>query len=177
MNAFIIGAGFTKAVFPDCPLNDDLLEVFIREKPNGAARVLRDTYTATKIEVALTKFDCDNPHPSPVRQELEKELGDYFSRFCASDKLIADQPWVAPFVTDVFKEGDVVISLNYDCVFEGVMDWGGKWTPNGGYGTVLNDPLIVNDSMDPSPVKVLKIHGSASFTMPCSMRAAGLSMI
>jgi hypothetical protein len=42
-----------EGVFPDCPLNDDLLEVLIRKKPNGAARVLRDTYTATKIEVAL----------------------------------------------------------------------------------------------------------------------------
>lgn len=35
---------------------------------------------------------------------------------------MADQPWVASFVTDVFKEADVVTSLNYDCVFEGVMD-------------------------------------------------------
>jgi hypothetical protein len=43
---------------------------------------------------------------------------------------MADQPWIGSFITDVFKEGDVVTSLNYDCVFEGVMDLEGKWTPS-----------------------------------------------
>ena len=156
MNAFMIGAGFTKSVFPDCPLNDDLLEVLTREKPNGAARVLRDTYNETKIEVVLTKFDCDNPDSNPLRQELEKEVGDYFSRFCASDKLMADQPWVASFVTDVFKEADVVTSLNYDCVFEGVMDLGGKWTPNGGYGTGTLRPVDAQPPIRPQSSEGVK---------------------
>ena len=94
-----------------------------------AARYFRDKYDEASIEVALTKFDCDNPNSSPLRQQLERELGDYFSRLQASDKLIADQPWVGSFVRDVFKEGDVVISLNYDCVFEGLMDLGVNGRP------------------------------------------------
>jgi hypothetical protein len=57
------------------------------------------------------------------------------------------------------------------------MDWVGKWTPNGGYGTVLNDPLILNDPMDPSPVKVLKIHGSASFRSPTYKDKPGSSFV
>jgi hypothetical protein len=165
VNAFIIGAGFTKSVFPNCPLNDQLLEELIRRRPNGAANALRDKYDEMRIEVALTKFDCDNPDSNSVRRELENELGDYFSQFCASDKLVTEQPWLAPFITDVFKEGDVVTSLNYDCVFEGLLDWGGKWTPRGGYGTMLTHPLL-DEKCSESPVRVLKIHGSASFTSP-----------
>ena len=85
MNAFIIGAGFTKAAIPDSPLNDELIEALARKKPNSAAQVLGDSYGTNKIEVALTKFDCDNPCATDLRRELEKELGDYFSRFCASE--------------------------------------------------------------------------------------------
>jgi hypothetical protein len=63
----------------------------------------------------------------------------------------------------VVADGDIVVSLNYDCVFEGSLDCIGKWSPRGGYGDCLNNLLISDSDFDLSPVTVLKIHGSTSF--------------
>jgi hypothetical protein len=52
----MIGAGFTKAVFPKVPLNRDLL-VVLDGRP--ACRELRERYETSEIEIALTKQDVD----------------------------------------------------------------------------------------------------------------------
>ena len=164
MNVFIIGAGFTKAVLPHSPLNDELLEELRRKKPDSAASVLAEMYDENRIEVALTKFDCDKPSATRLRQEIENEIGEYFSSpsFLASKELLAQKPWLALFLDQAFAQGDVAISLNYDCLLEGALDCAGKWSPNGGYGSISH-PLVQDDNCDRSPVTVLKIHGSASF--------------
>lgn len=173
MNAFIIGAGFTKAVFPAAPLNGDLLNVLAGKFVDSAAAVLRERYKTNDIEIALTKLDSDiaasqgdggllAEDGQRLRRRIEKELGDYFSSFVASDELLVRSPWLAQFVDGVFNSGDVVISLNYDCVLEGALDCRGKWSPKGGYGSPFDHPLV-RDEFSTSPVTVLKIHGSASF--------------
>jgi hypothetical protein len=177
LNAFIIGAGFTRAVFPSSPLNSELLDKLAKLRPDdSAASALRDRYKTDDIEIALTRLDCDiaQSSPEPLRDEsrglrgsIEKELGDYFSSslFCASEKLIAESPWLASFIDHAFTPGDTVISLNYDCVLEGALDYRGKWTPNGGYGSFLNHPFL-QESYSQSSVTIVKIHGSASFRSP-----------
>ena len=176
MNAFIIGAGFTKAVFPDAPLNRDLLNVLAGKFADSAATVLRDRYKTNDIEIALTRLDSDIAESQgegkllaeddrKLRCRIEKELGDYFSTFVASEELLARSPWLAQFVDGVFTSGDVVISLNYDCVLEGALDCRGKWSPKGGYGSPFDQPLVRDDEISKSPVTVLKIHGSASFAI------------
>jgi hypothetical protein len=183
VNAFIVGAGFTRAVFPSSPLNSELLEALAQKKPDdSAARVLLDRYKTNDIEIALTKLDCDAQSPGPLggeslglRKRIEKELGDYFSSFCASQELMAQSPWLAHFVDDAFTRRDVVISLNYDCVLEGILDCGNKWSPKGGYGSYFNPPLVRNVSK--SPVAVLKIHGSASFRNVPIQNKADVSLV
>lgn len=177
MNVFIIGAGFTKAVFHDAPLNRDLLEVLAGKSADSVAAVLRDKYKTDDIEIALTRLDSDNAvsqgkkegsladDANSLRRQIETELGDYFSSFLASEDLLAQSPWLDQFVDGVFTSGDVVISLNYDCVLEGVLDCRGKWSPKGGYGSPFSNPLIREDEFSKSPVTVLKIHGSASFVI------------
>lgn len=175
MNVFIIGAGFTKAVFPDAPLNGDLLDVLAGKVADSAATVLRKTYKTNDIEIALTRLDSDIAASQGegklqaedglgLRRRIENELGDYFSSFVASDELLARLPWLAQFVDGVFNSGDVVISLNYDCVLEGALDCRGKWSPKGGYGSPFGAPPV-DDKFSKSPVTVLKIHGSASFAI------------
>lgn len=170
VNVFIIGAGFTKAVFPDAPLNRDLIDALAGKSTDSVAVVLRDKYKTDDIEIALTRLDSDiaASQGDPVslhnlRSQTETELGDYFSSFLASENLLALSPWLAQFVDGIFNSGDVVISLNYDCVLEGVLDCREKWSPNGGYGSPFNHPLVREDEFSKSPVTVLKIHGSASF--------------
>lgn len=176
MNTFIIGAGFTKAVFPNAPLNRDLLDALAGKFTDSAAAVLRDTYKTDDIEIALTRLDsdiavsqgergslADDGHK--LRRRIETELGDYFSSFLASEELLAQSPWLSQFVDRVFTSGDVVISLNYDCVLEGALDCRGKWSPKEGYGYPFVHGLACDDEFSKSPVTVLKIHGSASFAI------------
>jgi hypothetical protein len=176
LNVFIIGAGFTKAVFPRAPLNRDLLEALAAKSAGSAAAVLRDRYRTADIEIALTRLDADvtlsqsgsgqqSEDLCILRQRMESELADYFGSFRVSEDFIAQSQWVAQLIDSVFAPGDVAISLNYDCVLEGGLDCRGKWSPNGGYGSSLDVPLACSDRTTKSPVTVLKIHGSANFVI------------
>lgn len=176
MNAFIIGAGFTKAVFPAAPLNRGLFDALAEKSTDSSVSVLRDRYRTNDIEIALTRLDSDiavsqaeagsSPDDGPMlRRRIETELGDYFTSFVASEALLDQAPWLAQFIDGVFSPGDVVISLNYDCVLEGALDCRGKWSPKGGYGSPFDQPLVRDDEYSKSPVTVLKIHGSANFVI------------
>lgn len=170
MNVFIVGAGFTKAIFPNAPLNRDLLGALAMKSPASASPVLRDRYKTEDIEIALTRLDIDvassqGEDPRKLRQCIESELADYFSSFCASEDLMAQSQWLTRLIDSAFSSGDVAISLNYDCVLEGALDCRGKWSPNGGYGSSLDNPLVCGDRPSKSPVTVLKIHGSANFAI------------
>ena len=170
MNVFIIGAGFTKAVFPNAPLNGELLGTLANKNSNSNAAELKKKYGTEDIEIALTKLDLDiaqagsveqNSLLNELRTRIESELANYFRLFCASEQLMNQLPWLTNFINQAFNSGDVAISLNYDCVLEGALDCCGKWTPNGGYA--LEFPLGCGTSFPVSAVTVLKIHGSASF--------------
>lgn len=181
MNVFIIGAGFTKAVFPNAPLNGELLDALALKDSHSAARELLGRYQTKDIEIALTKLDTDlaqagagnNADLQNLRKRIEAELGKYFGiseqlgdnapcQFSVSNNLFTNMHWLARFVGDAIRPEDVAISLNYDCVLEGALDRCGKWSPNGGYGFPF-DPPPGSDSFPKSPVTVIKIHGSASF--------------
>ncbi len=169
MNLFIIGAGFTKAVFPEAPLNPDLLAV-LDGRP--ACRELRERYKTSEIEIALTKLDVDilssttapkiNGPLQALRHRVEQDLGGYFESYRASPELVAGAEWLKQFIAHCVCTGDVVVNLNYDCVFEGALDCCEKWSPNGGYGSIENG-LVSDNAVPRSPVTVLKIHGSTSF--------------
>lgn len=173
MNLFIIGSGFTKALFPETPLNRELLRVLARGTSDSASHKLMQRYQTDDIEIALTRLDTDlassqtrleqaGDELRELRHNIEKDLGSYFTRYRASDELLSNSPWLSKFLDHAVSAGDVAVSLNYDCVFEGALDCRGKWSPNGGYG-FLNNPLASGGSRVSSPVAVLKIHGSASF--------------
>ena len=178
MNLFIIGSGFTKALFPDAPLNRELLETLARGAPDSASHKLINRYQTEDIESALTKLDVDlashQPHLEQagdelreLRHHIEKDLGSHFTSYRASNGLLSSSLWLSNFLDHAISEGDVAVSLNYDCVFEGVLDCRAKWSPNGGYG-FLRHPLVSDGRAALSPVTVLKIHGSASFRIaPC----------
>lgn len=168
MNVFIVGAGFTKAIFPYAPLNQDLLGALALKSPASVSPDLRDRYKTDDIEIALTRMDVDvalsqGENPRNLRQSIESELAAYFSSFCASEELMAQSQWLTYFIDKAFSPGDVAISLNYDCVLEGALDCRGKWSPNEGYGSSLDNTFMCDDRTSKSPVTVLKIHGSANF--------------
>lgn len=134
--------------------------------------MLRKKYKTDIIEIALTKLDSDIADARQksgananreLRRQIEKELGEYFAKFAASEELLGKTSWLTQFIDQAFSPGDVVVSLNYDCVLEGALDCRGKWSPVGGYGCLFNEPRFANEGYSKSPITVLKIHGSASF--------------
>lgn len=170
MNLFIIGAGFTKAIFSDAPLNRDLLRQLAAANQTSVSLALGDRYKTDDIEMALTKLDVDLANTQEeqllkIRKSIESELASYFRSFCGSEELIAKSSWLPSLLDEAFQPGDVAISLNYDCVLEGLLDCCRKWSPNGGYGSSLNNQLATDTTKTKSPVTVLKIHGSANFVI------------
>lgn len=173
MNLFIIGSGFTKAIFPEAPLNNELLAALSSENSDCASQVLLKKYKTNDIEIALTKLDADIATSSyeneqlflelqDIRHKIEIDLGNFFTSYRATHELLVQSPWLNEFMQSALSDGDIAISLNYDCVFEGALDCIGRWSPKGGYG-FFQHGLIDDSAYDKSPVTVLKIHGSTTF--------------
>jgi hypothetical protein len=169
MKVFIIGAGFTKALFPQAPLNRDLLTSLSKGATDSASYKLIQQYHTDDIEIALTKLDASSDsleQPDSelheLRRQVEADLTKYFESYQISNDLVSNLTWLSRFVDHAVSAEDVAVSLNYDCVFEGALDCRDKWSPNGGYG-ILRHGLISDKDSIRSPVAVLKIHGSTSF--------------
>jgi hypothetical protein len=140
VNVFIVGAGFTKAVFANAPLNRELLTVLARKCQSSAAAALCDRYGSEDVEIALTRLDVDlamlqgrrdsqTSELNHLRQSIDNELAEFFASFRVSEPLIVEFPWLTQFIDGAFSRGDVIVSLNYDCVLEGLLDLRAKWSP------------------------------------------------
>lgn len=156
---------------PNAPLNADLLQDLANAATFPSCAELMAKYPEDDIEIALTKLDIEiesNPistspsayNPSELRESIVSELARFFTNFHMTEDLIEITPWLKELISSIFSDGDVAISLNYDCVLEGSLDVCDKWSCNGGYGSIRHQ-LTSGDHE--SPVKVLKIHGSSSF--------------
>lgn len=172
MKTFIVGAGFTRSIFPDSPLNSDIIEKLSQIAPEGPCATLARKYNSTDIEIALTKLDVDltdgsinadlRENLNTLRRNVETELANFFWRFTLTDAELTRRAWLRDSVLGAFDQGDVAISLNYDCVLESSLDLTNKWTPNGGYGHMMSAAFQEGQH---SPISVLKIHGSCSFIL------------
>jgi SIR2-like domain len=173
-NLFIVGAGFTRAVFHSAPLNKELLCQIVGSKDDSTLRRVWAEYgsTETDIERLLTRFDLDlMTHSSRLdgrfgeteRDAISREIAEFVNRF----RFKKDVEWLHPFLDQTLEKKDVIISLNYDCFLEGFLDSHEAWSPNGGYGDIGN----ASDGLDDSPldnprnIRILKIHGSESFRL------------
>jgi hypothetical protein len=57
------------------------------------------------------------------------------------------------------RDGDILLSFNWDLIHEVMMYQAKKWMPSDGYGFVCPPSL----NAKPSPVKLLKLHGSVNW--------------
>ena len=132
-NLFVIGAGFTKAVFPSAPLNDDLLSQVGPQPDDSPLGQVWSEYELSNIETLLTRFDLDlltgkSRFGEDHRNAVNKQLADFVARF----RFKQDIEWLQPLTR--------IISLNYDCFLEGFLDFHEAWSPKGGYH-VIENPL------------------------------------
>jgi hypothetical protein len=165
----IVGSGFTRAVFGEkAPTNANLLQELRQSEPVLWQRIA-ERYPTNDVEVALTRLDLDINKADAGKAELiaerlriETDLARFFRKFRFNEELVESQPWVESLVKSAFKPGDVAVCLNYDCLLEGLLDRYGLWSLNGGYGQT-GPVFIMPIQCKPSPVTVLKIHGSENF--------------
>jgi len=161
---FLLGAGFTKAVFPQSPLNTELLDSLVEEGSSTLAKY-KNQYATNDIEKLLTQLDLDAPENLEIKKDryvINTDISAYFLKFRISEINLDIPAWLKVFALDVLKLNDSIVSLNYDCLLEGALDTYGVWSPNGGYARI-NNPLSDSIEKNPKNIRIYKIHGSEHF--------------
>lgn len=161
---FLLGAGFTKAVYPNAPLNRDLLKAIIDSGANTLAKY-KESYHTDDIERLLTLVDLDAIDSTEIRNDrslIDAEISSYFSQYRFSSYRGEIPTWLTIFAKTILKNDDSIICLNYDCFLEGALDHFKLWTPNDGYARV-NNSLTGSIPINPKNIKIFKIHGSENF--------------
>jgi hypothetical protein len=170
-NLFLIGAGFTKAIFPDAPLNKDLLGVLCQGTQSTTLKRYYREHKTDDIEILLTRLDLDILHPKAkkqaalqtVRKMIEQELAEYFVKYRFRGEVLDKSDWLKEFV-NFFRLNDAIINLNYDCFLEGILDYCEVWSPKGGYALLDSNPLLGPEfPQNEKNIRVFKLHGSEHF--------------
>jgi hypothetical protein len=161
---FLIGAGFTKAVIPQSPLNTELLEAISSEGGETLAKY-KNKYETDDIEKLLTQLDLEATENDEIRKDrytINSEISSFFAKFRFSEINATVPPWLETFALRVLNQNDSIVCLNYDCLLEGALDNFGVWSPNGGYARIKN---LLADSLPENSrnIRIYKIHGSENF--------------
>ena len=161
---FLLGAGFTKAVYPNAPLNIELLRA-ITDSGGTTISKYKERYHTDDIEILLTRLDLDAINSSEIREDrflIEAEICSYFSQYRFLNFSDEIPNWLTIFAKTIIKNNDSIVSLNYDCFLKGALDNFEVWTPNDGYARVCNR-LTYSIPQNPKNIKIFKIHGSENF--------------
>jgi hypothetical protein len=165
-NMFLIGAGFTKAVFPNAPLNANLLHLVIQDNPQTLLRTYKVRYHTDDIEILLTRMDLETEELQSERLRRDREtinhdLAKYFERFRFRDQILENNKWLQDFAKKVLQPNDAIITTNYDCFLEGILDYYEVWSPNNGYPKLNCWPASCPGN--PLGILIYKVHGSEHF--------------
>jgi hypothetical protein len=94
---------------------------------------------------------CPFMSPANVAADIRSAIADFFAQIRQEAHLYRQ------FADEKLKNGDVVISFNYDVAIERELKRAGLWEISDGYG------FNVLQSHSKSPVVVLKLHGSVNW--------------
>ena len=157
---------FTKSIFDNAPLNDQLVDALLDLNPSSPLKSLSDRYGTQDIELLLTKLDIDiqlGQYKSELRISINTELAEYFQQFRFNPDILNQKKWLQGFANNTFHKNDVILNLNYECFLEGLLDYFEIWNPNQGYGAIEN-MLVGKENINTNNIQILKIHGSENFT-------------
>ncbi len=137
-----------------------------------------EKYETPDIEVLLTRLDLEiltnqdqNNALMNDRKEIERLLVEYFEQFrlgCSHNLQVLERnTWLEDIALKLFHTNDIIVTLNYDCSLEGLLDHFEIWSPNGGYVEIRNSSQNEYPK-NPKNIRIAKIHGSENFRL-CSM--------
>ncbi len=171
---FLLGAGFLRAMIPEAPLNNDLLGKIISSNSSTPLKKYQSKYNGTEdIEILLTRLDLEIAQHSSEKEQLkndrktiEYDISKYFEQFRFKKESLQTNKWLMALATQLFKDNDAIITTNYDCFLEGLLDYYNIWHIRKGYASVY-DPSWMSNSPEtkenPMGIKFYKIHGSENF--------------
>lgn len=178
-NLFLLGAGFDKAIFSDIALNGGLLSEIRRLNKHHQLAEHLGQYQETQIEHYLTKLDLEiaasvgdeKCRLERLREEINKLLVSYFSAFRFQESIFNSNNWLGEFAKTILKENDAIVTLNYSCFLDGLLDWFEVWSPNGGYSDYVANCMTgsvggnfpKNSEGKFKNILLYKIHGSEHF--------------
>jgi|SRR5665213_700889 len=177
---FILGAGFSKHITGGkLPVMSELGPELREKFPWIAGLTDDDGFDLEKLLtwVDLAPWPTKTPSPPGNPEEIRTELKSWLAKRL---DLPADDGWKTSsreLCRGLFKQGDVVLTFNYDCVLEHLLWQEGLWTRNGGYGDSpgLSDAATFGRQIKRSPVVILKLHGSLNFELKTTGSDAYLS--
>jgi hypothetical protein len=164
ISIYLLGAGFTKAAFPQAPLNRDLLEAISKENGETLSKY-KNKYETNDIEKLLTQLDLEATERDDIakdRHSINAEIASYFTEFRFSKFDTNIPSWLETFALTTLDQNDAIVCLNYDCFLEGALDSLAVWSPNGGYAGI-NNSLTDSFPQNPKNIQIYKIHGSENF--------------
>lgn len=106
------------------------------------------------------EFSLGNFREWGLAEAIHRPLFEYFDKAIETPGRI---DYLRHFVRQHVREGDVILTFNYDILLEAVLRAAGLWNLTNGYGVDLR-PVYEDLACEPdSPCTVFKLHGSAGW--------------
>ena len=161
---YVLGAGFTRAIICEAPLNDDMmksldaslfpcfLDEFEVAKPN-----IEHFLTLVDLKCLRLQEESKSREFEAARQQIIESILGMFDGLRVS--CLEDKPVLKKFVTSI-PDDSYLLSLNYDCVLDQGLWLGGRWHPGDGYSLKIDE--MPSDGR--TKLFLLKLHGSCNFS-------------
>jgi hypothetical protein len=165
---YLIGTGFSKGICPQIPLNNELLDELISKTSSPELLEYANIFPTKDIERLLTWMHLGVKGKTPEQLENDRRAIDrsivlYFSQFCLDNVCDSSKKWLRRFAKEVLQPNDAIVSLNYECLLEGALDYNEAWSPNGGYPRYVSIPEGFGIPQVDGCAVIYKIHGSVNF--------------
>ncbi|MBI5678175.1 MAG: SIR2 family protein [Planctomycetes bacterium] len=175
---FVLGAGFSSYLSGEIfPLGNKLPSIIKELNIPDLNKHIQDCiHEPDSIEKILSRLELDNYLSTDEKENIKEEILKSFQKqmlvqtiYERNKKIIERSQSV---VKDLFKQDDVIISLNYDLLLEHLLAKShiDMWSPYGnGYGnSIEGDGFTKNDgskycNQQKQNIRILKVHGSFNF--------------
>ncbi|HHT9104244.1 MAG TPA: SIR2 family protein [Candidatus Wujingus californicus] len=177
---FVLGAGFSYHLSGKIfPRGSELPSIIKKLNIPDLNKHIKDCiHEPDSIEKILSRLELDNYISTDKKETIEEEIFKSFQKqilvetIYKRDKKIIERS--QSVVKDLFKQNDVIISLNYDLLLEHLLAKSDidMWSPYGnGYGNSIEKDGFTNIKNDDSNdynqqkqnIRILKVHGSFNF--------------
>lgn len=168
--AYLLGAGFTRAICTDAPLNNDIMKDL--NVPNNPDIVNAYNNTEPNIEEFLSALDllemrydktdrCKARRLNDDRNLINEQLTQLFCIKISNEAQATNHILLSKFTESVLGCAHI-LTLNYDLVLDRGLWDSRRWSPIGGYG-LSPFPAATNENERLYNIALLKLHGSCNF--------------